>query len=1052
MSAPSTTDEFLGLVAKSDLFPAARLEEFVDRRRADRSLPATPMKTAQLLVFDGLLTKYQAEQLLSGRWRNFIIGGKYKLLERLGKGGMALVFLCEHQVMKRLVALKILPTAHGEDRELLGRFHREARALSSLRHPNIVGAYDADHANKVHFLVMEYVDGGDLDQIVQKIGPMPWERASEYIRQAALGLQHAHECGLVHRDIKPGNLLVDRSGTVKLLDLGLARIFHETTDDLTTGRDAKTLLGTVDYLAPEQALNSHDVDIRADIYGLGATFYYLLTGKGLFEDGTVAQKLSWHLHRPPVPISQVRPDVPEGLLEVIDRMLAKRPNDRFQVPEEVVEALEPWTTTPIAPPDPAELPQLSRAARRSAQPSSVRMNVGPTKAAPSSTTRRPDVLSRTTKILPGAVVEPPTPPPSTPPTPAPPTPKPKPSAPRIAPPSAVVAVGPKIPRPRWRDPRVVSALAAGVLLLSGLGGWALLGPSTEVEAGKSPTTIVGRPPGSVANPSKPAGLSPPPSINDPPADQAADASIALVSGSGGPRAFAGLREAIKASRAGDRVVVTGSLLVDSVDLSSVEGAPRDLTIEGVDGRSKGQPVRWRAGRDHAPGRPLLDVSGLEGFRLKGFLFDGQGRVGQLVRLSGKASGSTLEEVQFQGATRAGLVLRGWSGDSSRPSAIRKARFSTSTEAEAAIAFEPDPDRPGDASTSIRVTSCVFNGPYQSALLVAGPVENLDVEQCRFYRSTDGLRYRRADSRHPIRARVANNTFVDLQRAIHFETTPPADSSELVVTNNIFANTTRAATLDRVSVEPGKVVARWIWTEEGSKKTTVPPGSRQFRKSFDLASLPAQATLDIGCDETFAVWLNGVEVFRNPSPHFTQRVFAIDVTRSLRVGRNVLAIQGTNQLDRLDPRFGTTAGLLAQITTTQAGREVVLVKTDETWRSGEFAPEGWTRLDFDDQSWAMARRWNDEAATWPWKFAVWDSAVRPQLKAPLEPIKVVATGNVRDYKSWEGYPTLDSERVVLPEADLPKDPQDDPSFLHYPTRHALATAGPGGAPLGAFEER
>ncbi len=360
----------------------------------------------------GLLTKYQAEQLLAGRWRNFIIGGKYKLLERLGKGGMALVFLCEHQVMKRLVALKILPSAHAEDKELLGRFHREARALSSLRHPNIVGAYDADQADQVHFLVMEYVDGGDLDQIVQKVGPIAWERAAHYIRQAAHGLQHAHECGLVHRDIKPGNLLLDRSGTVKLLDLGLARIFHETTDDLTTGRDAQTLLGTVDYLAPEQALNSHDVDIRADIYCLGATFYYLLTGKGLFEDGSVAEKLSWHLHRPPVPILEARPDVPPGLVEVIDKMLAKKPEDRYQTPDEVVEALEPWTRKPIAPPDPSEFPELSRAARTLAQPSSNRLNASSARPVGRWPGRAPGTTSKVTKILPAveAAVPPASPP------------------------------------------------------------------------------------------------------------------------------------------------------------------------------------------------------------------------------------------------------------------------------------------------------------------------------------------------------------------------------------------------------------------------------------------------------------------------------------------------------------------------------------------------------------------------------------------------------------------------------------------------------------------
>ena len=197
------------------------------------NLPEDLGKAAGLLVRDGVLTHFQAEQFLQGKWRRFTIG-KYKVLERLGSGGMGSVYLCEHKFMRRRVAVKVLPTAKAEDPSSLERFYREARAVAALDHPNIVRAYDIDQDDKLHFLVMEYVDGASLQEIVKQ--PARWRsaRAAHYIRQAALGLQHAHEAaGLVHRDIKPGNILVDRNGIVKVLDMGLARFFHDEDDSLT---------------------------------------------------------------------------------------------------------------------------------------------------------------------------------------------------------------------------------------------------------------------------------------------------------------------------------------------------------------------------------------------------------------------------------------------------------------------------------------------------------------------------------------------------------------------------------------------------------------------------------------------------------------------------------------------------------------------------------------------------------------------------------------------------------------------------------------------------
>src|SRR5262249_26689149 len=186
--------------------------------------------------------------------------------------------------MRRRAAVKVLPAAKAADPAALERFYREARAVAALDHPNIVRAYDIDQEDNLHFLVMEYVDGSSLQEIVRRGGPLDPARSAHYVQQAALGLQHAYEvASLVHRDIKPGNLIVDRSGTVKILDMGLARFFNDEEDLLTKKYD-ENVLGTADYLAPEQALDSHGVDIRADIYSLGGTFYFCLTGRTPFSE------------------------------------------------------------------------------------------------------------------------------------------------------------------------------------------------------------------------------------------------------------------------------------------------------------------------------------------------------------------------------------------------------------------------------------------------------------------------------------------------------------------------------------------------------------------------------------------------------------------------------------------------------------------------------------------------------------------------------------------------------------------------------------------------
>jgi serine/threonine protein kinase len=392
MPAPATADEFLGLARKSGLLDAAQLRAYL-RRRGEAGPPhETPRAMADLLVSDNLVTRYQAEQLLRGKWRNFLLGGKYLVLGPLGSGGMGQVYLCEHKVMRRRVAIKVLPDRSGEP-SALQRFHREARAVAQLHHPNIVGGYDIDRDGRLHFLVMEYIDGSTLHTVVKVGGPMGPLRAAHYVSQAAAGLQHAHEAGLVHRDVKPSNLLLDRTGCVKVLDLGLARFFHEESDDLSR-RHAEGPIGTLDYMAPEQALDSHQADIRADIYGLGATYYFLLAGHSPFRAESSLRKLICHQFERPQPIRSLRPDVPEGVAAVIDRMTAKAPAERYQTPAQVVEALAPWTRTAVPPPPPEEMPEVIAPARGasegSAPPALPASLYGPGSAAATSPGRSGD--------------------------------------------------------------------------------------------------------------------------------------------------------------------------------------------------------------------------------------------------------------------------------------------------------------------------------------------------------------------------------------------------------------------------------------------------------------------------------------------------------------------------------------------------------------------------------------------------------------------------------------------------------------------------------------
>ncbi len=268
--------------------------------------------------------------------------GEYLLLEELGAGGMGRVFRAVHQKLRRQVAVKLLPSA-GRSPEAVERFAREVQALAKLSHPNIVAVHDAGKADGTDYFVMDLVAGKDLSRVVHDGGPLPPDRAIDYVLQAARGLEYAHAAGVVHRDIKPSNLMLDGQGHVRILDLGIARI--ESADDAATTPAAADLtktgsiLGTVDYMPPEQALNTRKADQRADIYSLGCTLYFLLTGQPMYGGETVMERLVAHREQPAPALRKACPAAPEWLDQIFQRMVAKRPEQRMQSMSDVIDAL-----------------------------------------------------------------------------------------------------------------------------------------------------------------------------------------------------------------------------------------------------------------------------------------------------------------------------------------------------------------------------------------------------------------------------------------------------------------------------------------------------------------------------------------------------------------------------------------------------------------------------------------------------------------------------------------------------------------------------------------
>ncbi len=342
--AVESVDSLVELLGDHRLLQAEQLEQL---QRFLKARFTEPRGMAKQLIQWGWLTVFQTNLIFQGRVHD-ILRGPYRILDRLGEGGVSQVYKALDTRTNQLVALKVIRPEYLGNAEAMARFQREVHAATRLSHPNIVKAFAAAQLGQTYYLAMEYIEGTDLQKLVQLSGPLPIPSACRYIRQGALALQHAHEFGLVHRDVKPGNLLLAQNaelpegGVIKLLDLGLARIRSAAAAAAGMQRTLTwkgSVIGTADYLAPEQAQDPRNADIRADIYSLGCTLYFLLAGHPPFPGGSGLQKIFRHGTEEPAPMEKLRPETPPELAAILRKTMAKNPAQRYQTPGAVAVVL-----------------------------------------------------------------------------------------------------------------------------------------------------------------------------------------------------------------------------------------------------------------------------------------------------------------------------------------------------------------------------------------------------------------------------------------------------------------------------------------------------------------------------------------------------------------------------------------------------------------------------------------------------------------------------------------------------------------------------------------
>lgn len=818
----ASIENFITVLRQSGLIDESVLEK---RRTAflDSGQPDSPDTFAHFLVQQGDITNWHAAKLLKGKHKGFFLG-KYKLLRLLGKGGMSSVYLAEHINMRRRCAVKVLPYKLVSDSSYLPRFYREAQAVAALDHPNIVRAYDIDHQTdgdmEIHFLVMEYVPGHNFYELVKGQGPIPPRQAADYIRQAALGLAHAHEAGMVHRDVKPGNFIVDDNGTVKVMDLGLAMVSKGKDESSVTLANEEKVLGTADYLAPEQAVDSHQIDSRADIYALGCTFFFLLTGHPPFDEGTLAQRLLAHQSKTPPEISEFRDDVPASLVTIIKKMLEKAPDDRFQTAEQVVVELTAWLNSSPADETPFTPPVIHDKSHDHLSGGAISDFLSHLQETPplasSSTSRGKSLLkpddersqrkSRAAASDSGTTVF-------------------NSGLSSIITPASNSRSSRKKLRKRLRTQPInaaiiLIALTAGIAAIYGL-----TRPSPSSPPA-SPTSTTEQIPEPVRTPI----------YEGPVLHVGPQGDFKTLS-----RALEYLTLATN-SETGTKVneirIAAGQTLVDSVKLqgSGFLSLPKNLQItgEGPDFPT----LKSEAG-------PVISLDAIEELSFNNLKLKCNGD-SPAVELSGYLTGMRFNNVTIESISKTGILARGASGLAGQPLTFQSCRFEAAKETATAIRCE------GTAlgnTWQFDVQNCRFMGPMQKGITFVSPqgsTWDVNIAQCIFSQCQTAISFAGED--HDVsRVVIANNTFYEFGTGIRFESGPPASSSGVTFVQNLFVNgqgpelVTERADIDLTVLSKGTQPPQSNWTTSSPQVSKYSPDIFENQGRTDADNLQFVST-------------------------------------------------------------------------------------------------------------------------------------------------------------------------------------------------------------------
>ena len=519
----------------------------------------------------------------------------------------------------------------------------------------------------------------------------------------------------------------------------------------------------------------------------------------------------------------------------------------------------------------------------------------------------------------------------------------------------------------------------------------------------------------------------------------------------GPSGSATVADALAKAKPGDRILVTAGKLDESAVFNH---SAKGVTVEAW---PVGRVVPWTVPTQSVSGKPLVQINAVDGFRLKGFDFDGKQQADVILGVVGPCPGLSLESLTVRGFRLAGVEFAGATGVADRPIRLDALRF-LGSQSQAAGVKVTKPTSGEAATKHVSVTNSRFEGTTDklgAGVKVTAPFEDVEFRENRFYQLTRGLHYAAAKGEPvPLTLTVANNCFFGLDTGFGFDAVPPAGSN-LNITNNLFLKTSSLATTANVNGRPRCAVPDWVCHNADLKRkdgkptgnTSIDPGTRYYRKSFDVTSLPKEpVVLDVGGVSSFKVWLNGEPLGESRYTYFDKRVYAFPVAGKLKAGRNVLAVEVRHFLDPLNAGYGSASGVMARIGTEDAD-DVTVVKTDATWKSASKAGAAWERPEFDDATWAAVHVWPAASPPeWPWLGSVWDSAVKTKL-AGTTPLAITSAGNFRDYTSYEGYPLLGTARGFVDSKAFPQDPDDDSSFLRSPRGHKLNTAGPDGSRVG-----